>query len=79
MHKKIIILFALIAVVWWAGSAVSQQEQVKQDPGYAQLLNRVVQISDTQRQAMQKLDTVIANQQKIMSELDIVKIRATRR
>ena len=76
MYKKIIIMIAIIVAVWGAGSAVSQQEQ---DPGYAQLLNRIGQISDTQRQVIQKLDAVLANQQKILSELDIVKVRATRR
>jgi hypothetical protein len=79
MYTKIVILIALIIVAWGVGSAISQQEQVKQDPGYAQLLDRVAAISDTQRQALQKLDTVLSNQQKILSELDIVKVRATRR
>jgi hypothetical protein len=79
MYKKIIILAAFIIGVWGAGTAVSQQEQVRQDTGCAQLSDRIAQISETQRQVMQKLDTVLLNQQKIMSELDIVKIRATRR
>jgi hypothetical protein len=79
MYKKIIILVAIIIAAWGVGSAVSQQEQEKQDPGYAQLLNRISQISDAQRQVMQKLDTVLANQQKILSELDVVKVRATKR
>jgi hypothetical protein len=79
MHKKIILSVALIIAAWGAGSAISQQEQAKQDPGYDQLMNSVIQISDTQRQVLQKLDTVLANQQKILSELDVVKIRASRR
>ena len=79
MHKKIILSVALIIAAWGAGSAISQQEQTKQDPGYDQLMNNIIQISDTQRQVLQKLDTVLANQQKILSELDVVKIRASRR
>jgi hypothetical protein len=79
MRTKVIILIAFIIAAWGVGSAVSQQEQAKQDPGSTQLLDRIGAISDAQRQVMQKLDTVLANQQKILSELDIVKVRATRR
>jgi hypothetical protein len=79
MRTKIIVLIALCMVAWCAGSAVSQQERATSDPGCAQVLSRVEQLADTQRQVMQKLDTVLANQQKILSELDIVKVRATRR
>jgi len=36
-------------------------------------------MEQAQRQIAQKIDTIIANQQKILAELEIVKIRATRK
>lgn len=79
MQTKIIVLIALIIIAAGAGSAVSQQAQTPQEAGYAQLADRIGALTDAQRQVSQKLDTVLANQQKILAELDIVKIRATRR
>jgi hypothetical protein len=69
----------IILCAFGAGTAVSQQETDRQDPGYAELLARINQVTESQRQVLQKLDAVISNQQKILSELDVVKIRASRR
>ena len=79
MAKRIIVAILIIICALGASTAISQQEKDKQDPGYAELLARIAQVSEAQRQALQKLDTVISNQQKILSELDVVKIRASRR
>ena len=79
MAKKIFVAMLIVFCAFGARTAVSQQEKDKQDPGYAELLTRISQVTEAQHQALQKLDTVIANQQKILSELDVVKIRASRR
>jgi hypothetical protein len=79
MAKKIFAGMLIIICAFGLGTAASQQENNGQDQGHAELIARINQISESQRQTLQKLDVVIANQQKILSELDVVKIRASRK
>jgi len=82
MKNKIVVLAAVVTLVAvYAGVAVSQQEPSIRpfDQMNTQLQARMDRLETNQKFILQKLDTVIANQQKILGELDVVKIRATRR
>mgnify|MGYP001767275346 CR=1 FL=1 len=68
---------AMIAVS--AGVSISQQDARQPDQQFSQINARLERLEQAQKQALQKLETVIANQQKIMDELNVVKIRATRK
>lgn len=68
----------LIAVP--GGISLSQQEPARSpDPELVGITARLDRMEQAQKQIDRKIDTVIANQQKILAELDIVKIRATRK
>ena len=82
MKNKIVVLAAVVTLVAVCGGvAVSQQEPSTRpfDQMNTQLQARMDRLETNQKFILQKLDTVIANQQKILGELDVVKIRATRR
>lgn len=79
MAKRILVAILIIICAFGAGTAISQQEKDKQDPGHAELLARISQVTEAQRQVLEKLDAVLANQQKILSELDVVRMRASRK
>jgi hypothetical protein len=79
MAKRIFVAILIIICAFGAGTAISQQDKSGQDPGYAELLARISQLTEAQSRILQKLDAVIASQQKILSELDVIKIRASRR
>jgi len=72
------ITVAIIAIS--VGISQSQQESGRSpDQALLQMSDRVDRVEQAQKSILQKLDTVLANQQKILSELDIIKVRATRR
>jgi len=78
--KKAVIALIVLAGVFGAGTAISQQEPSRPaDQTSTRLLDRMDQLEQNQKQIMQKLDTVLANQERILSELDIVRVRATRK
>jgi len=60
--------------------SMSQQEPSRPpDTESLKLSAQLERMEQAQRQIAQKIDTIIANQQKILAELEIVKIRATRK
>ncbi len=80
--KKNIVLVCLAAalIVCTVEMSLSQQEPApKPDPALAQISARLDRMEQAQKQILQKIDSVIASQQVILAELDIVKVRATRR
>ena len=81
MNKNIVFVCCAAAfIVGTAHFSLSQQEQARQsDPAVLQISARLDRMEQAQKQIAQKMDTVLANQQKIMAELDIIKVRATRR
>lgn len=81
MNKNIVFVCCAAAfIVATAGFSLSQQEPGRQsDPAVLQISARLDRMEQAQKQISQKMDTVLANQQKIMAELDIIKVRATRR
>lgn len=81
MKKKIFFVFATTAILAvTAAVSMSQQEPARPpDPELVGITARLDRMEQAQKQIDRKIDTVIANQQKILAELDIVKIRATRK
>ena len=81
--KNGIVLGVLVSVIiaMSVGISRSQQESPARppDPALIQMAERMDRMEQAQKQILQKIDTVLANQQKILSELDIVKVRATRK
>ncbi|MCU0651190.1 MAG: hypothetical protein MUC52_03040 [Candidatus Omnitrophica bacterium] len=78
-----IVISAIILAVIMTGSirtVLSQEgQQAQPDPAVSALINRIDSVEQTQKQIIQRLDKVLANQERIFAELDIIKIRATKR
>lgn len=91
MFKKgIIILGVILAILFISQLYLRAQNYTETPPGlanfiegFAKIEKKVEELSQKlnnhEKTVLQKLDEILANQQKILKELDVVKIRASRK